>query len=470
MQPKTAYFYRAVGPDGAAAAGRFRTPAALGQRPGLRFGVSRDWSQDLAPYPAVRNIPDRDLDCFVSLGDSIYSDFPSPAVPGVADELTEFRAKYVESMSDRHGLNTWPEVRSRTALLATIDDHEVINDFGGGASPATDPRFAGQAGTWVNETRTYREALQAFHEFMPLRQETWETGREARFAGKPRLYRYRNFGSDAAFFMLDGRSFRDAALTRILNRDPWAAATFLLQAAWPGRTLLGRTQLDLLKEDLIAAERSGITWKFVFVPVPIQALGVIAASDRYEGYAAERSELLGFIQDHKFRNAVFVTADFHGALVNNLVYSWLPFTLLNHPPTWEIITGPVALEPTLGVDIVEMGEKAGIVKHDEKATYEKLDRIGKDRFVKGVVNKMVRAQGLDPLGLDGSPIQATLDTGEYEILHSFGWAEFEVAGADLTVTSYGIDSYRKVDLATDPAEIARRRPQVIGRFRVKAAQ
>lgn len=35
---------------------------------------------DLAPYPSVANIPGRDLDFFVMLGDSIYADIPSPAL------------------------------------------------------------------------------------------------------------------------------------------------------------------------------------------------------------------------------------------------------------------------------------------------------------------------------------------------------------------------------------------------------
>src|SRR5690606_39964051 len=58
-----------------------RSSALDGERQGLRFGASGDVRGDLAPYPAIANAPGRDLDFFVHLGDTVYADFPSPAVP-----------------------------------------------------------------------------------------------------------------------------------------------------------------------------------------------------------------------------------------------------------------------------------------------------------------------------------------------------------------------------------------------------
>ncbi|MBM3275919.1 MAG: alkaline phosphatase D family protein, partial [Candidatus Sericytochromatia bacterium] len=454
--------------DGSWAGGKFRTPARLGDRRPLRFGATGDWSQDLAPYPAIRNMAARDLDALFLLGDSIYADHGSPDQPTIARTLPEFRRKYLESLKPRNGLNTWPEARASTAVFATIDDHEVVNDFAGAAATDADPRFADEKGKLVNQTAYYREGLQAFHDYMPLQNEVWPESAEARFAGRPRLYRHRTFGSDAACFLLDARSFRDTPLNRVFGRDPLGTVNFLFSSAWPGRTMLGRSQVALLQADLLAAQQAGITWKFVFVPEPIQALGVIAANDRFEGYAAERAELLSFVRDKGLTNVVFVTADFHGTLVNNLVYSWFPLTPSNKLNAWEIITGPVAVEPVLGAGIVAVGAKAGLVTAQEKAAYDAANRAGKDLIIKGLVDRQLRLQMLDPIGLQDSGIPAALEAGDYVAVHTFGWTEFEVQGPELVVTTWGIEAYTDVDLAADPAGIAAREPQVVSRIRVKA--
>lgn len=62
-----------------------------------------------------------------------------------------------------------------------------------------------------------------------------------------------------------------------------------------------------------------MSWKF-FVPEPIQTLGVVGASDRFEGHAAERSALLKFIHENGIDKVVFVAADIHSTIVNYLTY------------------------------------------------------------------------------------------------------------------------------------------------------
>jgi phosphodiesterase/alkaline phosphatase D-like protein len=173
----------------------------------LRFGVSGDWRGELAPYPSIANAADSDLEFFVELGDTIYADFPSPAVPAArARSLAEFRAKHNEVYSERFGMNTFAELRSATSIFAMIDDHEVANDFAGGAVPSSDPRFD-NTGSFINETALYRTALQAFHEYNPIRSLTYETPNHLLTQGKPKLYRTQTYGSDAAIFLLDARSF-----------------------------------------------------------------------------------------------------------------------------------------------------------------------------------------------------------------------------------------------------------------------
>jgi len=209
LQPNTEYYYRVTDGEGSSQIGRFKTAAEVGTVEGLRFGVSGDWRGELSPYPAITNADEKDLDFFVLHGDTVYADFPSPALnKPQAETLDEFRLKHAEVYGERAGLNTWGELRASTSVFATIDDHEVTNDFSGGAPAFTDPlgRF-GMGSELINDTPLYDNGLQAFQEYNPIRDEFYgETG-DSRTEGERKLYRTQTYGSDAAVFILDSRSF-----------------------------------------------------------------------------------------------------------------------------------------------------------------------------------------------------------------------------------------------------------------------
>ncbi len=155
LSPGTEYYYRVTDSAGDSETGKFATANELGTQAGLTFGVSGDWRGELSPYPAIVNAPEKDLDFFVLHGDTVYADFPSPAVPlEQATTLAEFRDKNSEVYDTRLGLNAWGDLRASTSVLATIDDHEVTNDFAGGAPAATDPRFGTSDGL-INDTELY---------------------------------------------------------------------------------------------------------------------------------------------------------------------------------------------------------------------------------------------------------------------------------------------------------------------------
>jgi phosphodiesterase/alkaline phosphatase D-like protein len=471
LTPGVRYYFRAVDSVGQAAAGTFRMPAAQGVHSGLRFGVTGDWQQRLAPYPAVKNVAARQLDFFVLLGDTIYADQPSPDVPQHALTLEQYRAKHHESYSLRYDMNAWIEARASTALYAMIDDHEVINDFAGGAAPGTDPRFD-QNGKFINETARYRRGLQAFHDYMPIRFETYgETG-DPRLTGKPKLYRFRTFGSDAALFLLDARSFRDAPLDPFPFgelSDPERRRAYLAQTYTPGRTMLGQAQLDLLKQDLLTAQADGITWKFVLNPEPIQNFGVLNARDRFEGYAVERAELLDFITTNGIRNVVFIAADFHVMMVNNLFYRKSAEASQIKTDMWEIVTGPAAVDQPFGPSAIELGVQTGVISPQQKALYNALPMAARDELVKTLINVQLASQRYDPLGLEGSGIDATVLKGGYAATQVYGWTEFEIDAETQTllVTTYGIPWYSQAQLEANPERIKALTPQIISQFRVK---
>lgn len=155
LSADTMYYYRATDSVGSQASGQFKTAAALGNTTGLRFGVSGDWRGELLPYPAVKNASQRNLDFFVAMGDTIYGDVASNVNNGQqqAQSLSDFRNKHAEVYSAKGGLNGLADLRQSTAVFATIDDHEVTNDFAGGADVSTDARFnANPAGTLINDS------------------------------------------------------------------------------------------------------------------------------------------------------------------------------------------------------------------------------------------------------------------------------------------------------------------------------
>lgn len=493
------YYYRATDAEGATADGRFRTPAPLAAHPGVHFGASGDWQQ-APPYPSLSNVPGRDLDFFIKLGDTIYAD--QPGLPQ-ARTLDEFRAKHAQSTQGRLGVNFMAPLSASTSLLQTTDDHEIVDNYAGGAPPgvspdASPPLFTDPGTyTYVNDTPAYQAAMQAFRESHPARQGVvWSGTGDDRMEGKTRLYRTVNYGSDAAMFILDGRSFRDVQLPPVGNPlDPGDVGTFVGATFTPGRTLLGRAQLDTLKMDLLEAQTDGVAWKFVVVPEPIQNLGVVAAEDRFEGYAAERTELLQHIQDSGIQNVVFLAADHHGTMVNNLAYQELlpvgpggSLVPVSSPiSAFEVVTGPVAFyEGLFGPTVVNLVRGVGIPvppDYDDLPVDPDPDSLpdDKDDVVKLLVNNQLQLAntliGLpiyDPMGLnDNLPaadglVNAQLLQGDYFAVHTFNWAEFQIEPdtLDLLVTVWGVDAYSEDMLQADPDAIIGRDPRIVSQFRV----
>lgn len=469
------YIYHAENSAGERASGQFRTPAAEGYA-GLRFGASGDWRGDMAPYPSIANVAERDLDFFVLMGDNLYADVSSDAVEGQARTLDDFRQKYAEVYAAMDGENPWPMLRASTPLYVTLDDHEVLNDFAGGAEAARDSRFPEETGL-INDTATYENALRAQHDYLPLTAEFYGDVGDPRMDGERKLYRYRTFGQDAALLVTDSRSFRDLPLARP-DRDD-AVARFRQATFRQDRTMLGSAQLADLKRDLLDAHERGVTWIFVVVSVPVQNRGLISAQDRFEGFAAERADLLGFIDEQGICNVVFIAADIHGTLVNDIHYRTAQDAPAQPTGAFEITVGPAAYYPALGEVVRVHGLDAGYVSEEESTTYRALpvaadtDDIVDDRddWVKAKINEELIATGYNPLGLADSGLDVELVEGDYVLVEYFGWSEFEIDAAQqsLTVTTYGIAPYGTQTLAQDRASVLARTPEIVGQFVVQPA-
>ena len=492
LQPATQYYYRATDPTGQVTIGRFRTPAPQKFYQGLRFGVSGDWQGELSPYASISNADERNLDFFMQVGDTLEADSESPALPGVtqAKTLEQFRIKHAEIYSDRFGRNFWADLRASTSTYATWDDHEVTNDFAGGATPARSPQKQGIFGTategFVNDAPVFDAALRAFQDYKPLRDEFYGDTADPRTSNEQKLYRFNRFGRDAASFVLDVRSFRDAPLPFLPETAaPEAVNQYLQNAFQPERTMLGAAQLQQFKTDLLAAQKAGTTWKFVMSSVPIQNFGIPTLGERWEGFAAERADLLRFIQQNNIENVVFVTGDFHGNVVNNVTYQegfgqpQIPTGVV------DVMVGAVGIQLTVpflpapfnqtfaapfGTATVAFTPLSLLAAQGKsQAQYLGLsDRAAKDQFVREVLDTRITALGNDPIGLEGSGINAQLLQGQYIAAHTYGWTEFEInpRTQKLLVTTYGVNPYTQTDLQANPDAIAGQQPFIVSQFTI----
>ncbi len=485
------YTYTVTDADGASHSGRFVTAAEDGYH-GLSFGVTGDWRGEIAPYTAISNVPDMALDFMVLLGDTIYADYPTDAVPQHAQSLADYRAKFAEVYGETLGENFFADLFRSTSIFATIDDHEVTNDFAGGATigAAAESEFrdffpGDDPAALVNDSTLYENGIQAFQEFHAIDAQTYGATGDPVTENETKLYRSQEYGQDAAVFILDQRSFRDeqiAAPTDLTN--PAEVGAFLAGSFDPTRTLLGEAQLTELLDDLLAAEQNGVTWKFVHTPEPFQNLG-LANPDSWEGYQYERALILDFIDDNDIDNVVFVAADIHATFVNNITYARTPGGEQIATSAFEITTGSVAFDQPFGPTVVEVAAASGLLTPDQVAFYDSLplapDGDGipndKDDFVAAAFNDItLTPQGLDRLGLDDNLpqaeglIDAELVQGGWVSAHTYGWTQFDIdeATQQLTVTTWGVPGYGEDELSDDPDAVLDTEPMIVSQFTVNA--
>ena len=496
LQPGEKYSYKVTSPDGQAIKGAFKTAADSNSEEGLSFGVTGDWRGELAPYPAIKNVDGKALDFFVKLGDTIYADIASPSVPsGQARTLAEYRAKHREVYASHNGINSFADLQKNVSIFSTIDDHEIINDFAGGARAATDPRFSEMAGL-INQTALYKNAMQAFTEYNAISDKRYPLTGDSLADGRPDLYRAQRYGLTAGVYLLDARSFRDKELTGAGDlSDPAKIGNFIAQSFDAGktntRTMLGKQQLARLKADLLASQHDGVIWKFVVLPEPIQNLGVLGASDRYEGYASERSELLGFIDRQGIKNVVFIAADIHGTVVNDLTYQSRDDVLkalatVGNPlaapqrmtSAFEITTGSVAFDPAFGDAVTRLlavipggnlllEQLLASVNVSDLNEFKQLPMAAKNAAMQGLIDQQLSGLGYSPVGLqDNGLIKAKLKQGGNAALFSFGWTRFDIKPDShaLKITTYGIEPYTAQNLATNGAEVINRQPKIVSQL------
>ncbi|SMC19760.1 alkaline phosphatase D [Andreprevotia lacus DSM 23236] len=364
LAPATTYYYQFVAGDSRSPVGRTRTaPASDAEVARLKFAFlsCQDWS--INHWGAFDLLAADDLDFIVHLGDYIYEtvgeSFQNGSVESrhgklslpdgpyksgnsgarYASTLADYRALYKQYRSDPR----LQAVHARFPLIATWDDHEFSDDCWGDATTYTNGTYNAATGVGDNDhdTARRRSANQAWFEFMPA-DVTFDASNPA--FTNIKLYRDFRFGKLAHLVMTDERLYRadhvipeaavgssigsrylvPAATLAAIEGKKIAAATAAGLDPLSPVTMLGQTQRNWWQQTM---QQSPATWKFWGNEVSLLRMrldgstipGAPAAlktefvlnADQWDGYNAERKNLVGFLRNQSIRNVVALTGDIH---------------------------------------------------------------------------------------------------------------------------------------------------------------
>ena len=293
------YFYRFSTRDNSSPVGRFRTALPPDSRQPVRFAFFSCQDFTFGFYNAHALMAEEDLDFVVNLGDYIYAEAyhtkgsKSGGVRtdkiGLAKSLDDYRGKYKLYRTDP-GLRA---MHARFPMLSIWDDHEVLDNYAGGAGPrgGLDPAFEYTA---KRRNRGYK----AYFESMP-------TFALPSSAGS-RIYRAARFGRNVDLVLLDQRQYRGNQPCG----DPQIGER--CQEVDGPKNFLGRRQMGFLKKRLASTPAA---WKVIANQTMVERTifpdGRYIGFDSWQGYNRERQELLGHIRKRDIEDVVFVTGDIH---------------------------------------------------------------------------------------------------------------------------------------------------------------
>jgi len=275
------YFYRFMCGPSISPIGQARTlPAADATE--VTFSVFSCADYPLGFFNAYAEAEKRDSHFAIHLGDYIY-EYGTGSAPTdpVIQNLKRFDDHANETLSledyrKRHALyKSDPDskaVHAKMPMIVAWDDHEVSNDNYKDGAQAHDPATDGV----YTVRRT--AAIQAFHEWMPIRTE----------ADKLKIYRSFDFGRLVSLHMLETRNLardKQIAITELAGLEGAAKqASALAEYARADRQMLGAEQLAWLQQKM---SDSQATWQVLGQQVlmarmesPVSVLSVLNGDSR----------------------------------------------------------------------------------------------------------------------------------------------------------------------------------------------
>ncbi len=261
LQPATWYKYIFVQGQKRSVVGRFRTAFGANSLLPLTIGATTCTYNRFAPFESLKMLAQESIDMIVHLGDMSYNDD--------AKTLSAYRKLWRGQLV----AGGYKELLPRAGMYITWDDHEIDNNW--------DPE--------TFDAKRLQAAKQAFFETLPV-----ERG------PNDRLWRSYTWGETAEIFILDSRGERKPSTRRGKNA-----------------VYLSKAQMDWLKNGL---KNSKAVFKIVMNSVPMTNMPLVWLSqgDRWEGYEAQRKELLDHLVNNKIQDVWFLSGDFHVGFVSKL--------------------------------------------------------------------------------------------------------------------------------------------------------
>ena len=498
LAANTHYYYRFSDGTTTSMVGQFNTTPTADQLVPFKIGFSGDADAKFRPYTIMNNFGtagnagSQGLNAFIFLGDTIYerNALGSPAVPGLnatsqaADAeitLAALNRKYLENISGvtssgtmtASGQQSLQSMLAATGSYTVIDNHEIFGSLQSGGAPwtavkeNTDPSVAvNNTGTYNNQTLGFLTETKAFynsHATAADIQGTPTTGltitnlleptpavvapSDGRTNGTAQNYFTRSWGKAALYIQLDDRSYRDA---RMVDPAPNPLTPWLPSDAVnndPNRTMLGSTQLQWFKDQLLAAKAAGSIWTVISVSTPIDQWGSEQDSKSWAGgYTAERNAILKFIADNQIDHVIFLTTDDHEMRVTQLRYQPDP---INHPEIWATVPGAFQI---LGGPM-GAGKPDSFLDHSFDAILAKTVEKNADLAISGdPLIGLAGFRGLADVYRAGDVNAATTPSSvDFYAPDQFGYSTLAFdAWGNLTVQNWGVDSYQ-ADTYPDPS-------------------
>ncbi len=349
LNPNTTYYYAFSALGKNSLTGRTKTAPTADQADHLRFVLISCSNYNWGYFNAYDRIADRnDLDAVIHVGDYIYeygANHPYQDLSLGRTTFPEGETVTLQDYRERYSLyrlnNELIRAHQQHPFITTWDDHEVTNDAYIDGAENHQPETEGdyQARKAV--------ATQAYFEWLPIRDN-----------GAQKVYRRFDFGNLVDLFVLDTRhEARSIQPTSMLDAD-----------FNDMRTLLGDEQKAWLLDGLKTSEAK---WKIVAQQVMFSPFNVGFAApggaltnadsvfsveniflDIWDGYPAERQQIVEEIEINNIDNVVILSGDIHSSfaldvttqpvLYPTVQTNFLPFPNPGYNP--ETGEGAVAVE------------------------------------------------------------------------------------------------------------------------------
>ncbi len=316
LQPGTAYYYRFGAAGQRSPCGRTRT-LGVGAIDHTRFAFVSCAKFNAGYFNVYRRLAARtDLEFVLHLGDYIYEASNTPPAgqtPGAdigrpfeprheCRTLADYRERYAQYRRD-------PDLQALHAahpMIATLDDHELAD---GAWRDGADNHDEERDGPWAARRAA---AFRARWEWLPARRPDADDAE--------RVHRSVRIGELAELFLLDFRSRRDR---------PTAGAAM----ASPTRSALGAEQKEWFVDSVTASDAA---WRLIATPTPMARTwrpGLPASmhphlralkfmhprqdaldDDQWDGFPAERDELLRAIAAPGCGRSLLLAGDLHTSM------------------------------------------------------------------------------------------------------------------------------------------------------------